>query len=60
MVSKKPVSSHCAEVAGMEKSAMMVGSATERAVSFKIITIAESTKMVRLTMTSAEIFGAGF
>ena len=44
----------------MEKSAMMVGSATERAVSFKIITIAESTKMVRLTMTSAEIFGAGF
>ena len=60
MVSKKPVSSHCAEVAGMEKSAMMVGSATESAVSFKIITIAVSTKMVRLATVSAEILEAGF
>ena len=60
MVSRKPVSNHWAEVAGMSKSAMMAGNATERAVSFRIITIAPRTRMVRLIFTSAEMCGSGF
>ena len=60
MVRRKPVSSHWAEVAGIPKSAMMVGSATDRAVSFRIITIAPRTRMVRLIFTSAEMWGSGF
>ncbi len=44
MVSMKPVVSHWARSAPTLKSAMIEGSATDRIVSLRIITIAETTR----------------
>ena len=54
MVSMKPVVSHCAAVAGMEKSAMTAGNATDNEVSFRIMIMAPKTRIVRLITTSRD------
>src|SRR5690606_40752953 len=53
IVSMKPVESHCAVTAVIDRSAISVGSATDSRVSLRIITKAEttSTAMIGATFT---------
>lgn len=51
IVSMKPVESHCAVTAVMDRSAISVGSATDSRVSLRIITKAETTRTAMIGAT---------
>ncbi len=59
MVSMKPVESHCAVTAVIDRSSISTGSATESSVSLRIMTKAETTSTAMIGVTRVVAAGSG-